>query len=125
MILKRKNVNPNDYVQCCVIGCHGNTLLQFGFNTKVSCEGLLGGGGQIILKHLYLNYYAEFDSKISYIMFLYGYLLASEMSTIRTLALSCMLYSVLVGRFQWVLPLRQGKASYIYLRQTATEPTIS
>ena len=40
---KEENVNPNDYVHCCVIGCHGNPLLHFGLNTKVSCEGLLGG----------------------------------------------------------------------------------
>ena len=33
-----------DYVDCCVIGCHGNSLLHFGLNTKVSCEGLLSGG---------------------------------------------------------------------------------
>ena len=37
-----RNVNPNDYVHCCVIGCHGNSLLHFGLNTNVSCEGLLG-----------------------------------------------------------------------------------
>ena len=36
------NVNPN--VHCCIISCHGNSLLHFGLNTKVSCEGLLGGG---------------------------------------------------------------------------------
>ena len=41
---KKKNVNLNDYVHCCVIDCHGNSLLHFGLNTKVSCEGLLGGG---------------------------------------------------------------------------------
>ena len=55
------------------------------------CEGLFffGGGGKSILKHLYLNYYADFDSKISYIMFLHDYQLACEISnvTIRTLAL--------------------------------------
>ena len=39
-VLRRKNMNPNDYVHCCVVGCHG-----FGLNKKVSCEGLLGGGG--------------------------------------------------------------------------------
>ena len=39
-----KNVNPNDYAHSCVIGCHGNSLLHFGLNTKVSYEGLLGGG---------------------------------------------------------------------------------
>ena len=83
--LRRKNVNPNDYVRCCVIGCH--TLLHFGLNTKVSCEGLLGGGGYILLKHLYINDYAEFDSKISHIMFLHDYHLACEISTVRTLAL--------------------------------------
>ena len=52
--LRRKNVNPNAYVHCCVIGCHGNSLLRFGLDTKVSCEGLLGGGG--------LNY---FETSIS------------------------------------------------------------
>ena len=45
-VLRRKNVNPNDYVHCCVIGCHGNSLLHFGLNTKVSREGLLGCGGK-------------------------------------------------------------------------------
>ena len=56
---------------------------------KVSYEGLLGGGG--ILQYLYLNVYAEFDSKISYIMFLsclYDYQLACEISMVRTFALS-------------------------------------
>ena len=48
---------------------------------KVSCEGLLGGGLSI-LKHLHLNDYAEFDSKISYIMFLHDYLLACEIYTV-------------------------------------------
>ena len=46
VVLRRKNVNPNDYVHCCVIGCHGNSLLHFGLNTKVSREGLLGCGGK-------------------------------------------------------------------------------
>ena len=41
---KKEKVNPNCYVHCYVIGCHGNLLLYFGLNTKVSCEGLLGGG---------------------------------------------------------------------------------
>ena len=44
----------NDCVHCCVIGYYGNALLHFGLNTKVSCEGLLGGGIEIILKQLYL-----------------------------------------------------------------------
>ena len=43
MVLRRKIVNPNDYVHCCIIGCHGNSLFHFGLNKKVSCEGLLGG----------------------------------------------------------------------------------
>ena len=42
---KQENVNPNDYGHCCVIGCHVNSLLHFGLNSKVSCEGLLGGKG--------------------------------------------------------------------------------
>ena len=70
MVLRRKNVNPNKYVHCCVISGQGNSLLHFGLNIKVSCEGPLGGGGVlIILKNLYLNDYAEFDSKISYMFF--------------------------------------------------------
>ena len=47
MVLRRKNVNPNDYVHCCVIGCHGNSLLRFGLNTKVSREVLLGVGFKV------------------------------------------------------------------------------
>ena len=47
LVLRRKNVSPNDYIHFCVIGCHGNSLLHFCLNTKVSCEGLfLGGGGK-------------------------------------------------------------------------------
>ena len=42
---KKENVNSNDYVHCCVIGCHGNSLMHFGLNTKVSCEGLLWAEG--------------------------------------------------------------------------------
>ena len=46
-----------------------------------------GGGGSSILKHLYLNDYAEFDSKISYIiLFLHDYLLVCEISKVRTIA---------------------------------------
>ena len=75
MVLRRKNVNPNDYIHCCIIGCHGNSLLHFGLNTRISCEGLLGGG-KLFLKHLYLNDNEEFNSKISYIMFLHAYHLA-------------------------------------------------
>ena len=37
---------------------------------KVICEGLLGGEGmKSILQHLYLNVYAEFNGKISSILF--------------------------------------------------------
>ena len=74
-------------------------IVAFGLNKKVSCEGLLGGGGiQSILKHLYLNDYAEFYSKISYIMFLHDYLLACEISTVRTFAFSrdeCIFYNII------------------------------
>ena len=44
---RKANVNTNDYVHSCVIGCHGNSLLHFGLNTKVSSEGLLWGGGTL------------------------------------------------------------------------------
>ena len=58
-------------------------IVAFGLNI---CEGLfLGGGGiWIIFKHLYLNDNSEFDSKISYLMFLHDYLLACEISTVTT-----------------------------------------
>ena len=59
------------------------------FKQKVSCEGL-SREGISILKHLYLNDYTKFDSKISYIMFLHDCLLACEISTVKTLALSNM-----------------------------------
>ena len=51
--IKKENVNPNEYVHCCVIGCHGNSLLHFGLNTIISCDGQLGG---------YFNY---FETSIS------------------------------------------------------------
>ena len=35
-----KNVSPNGNVHYCVTGCHGDSLLHFGLNTKVSCGGL-------------------------------------------------------------------------------------
>ena len=42
------------------------------FEQNVSCGGLLGGGGvKSILQHLYVIVNVEFDSKISYIMFLH------------------------------------------------------
>ena len=73
-------MNPNDNVNfassavmvihCCIW-----------FEQKVSCDGILGGLN--ILKHLYLNNYPEFDSK----MFLHDNLLACEISTVNTLAL--------------------------------------
>ena len=85
-VFRRKNMNPNDYVHCCVIGCHANLLLHFGLNKKATCEGLLGEGIKSILQHLYLNAYAEFDCKISYIMFLHDNHLACEISTVRNLA---------------------------------------
>ena len=43
-VLRKRNMNQNDYVHCCVNGCHGNSLLLLVW-TKVSCEGLLVGGG--------------------------------------------------------------------------------
>ena len=49
------------------------------------CEGLLREGN--ILKHLYRNDYAEFTSKISYMMFSHDYHFVCEISTVRTLTL--------------------------------------
>ena len=42
---KNENVNPNDYVHCCVIGCHGNSLLHFGLTQKSVVKDFFFGGG--------------------------------------------------------------------------------
>ena len=47
-----------------------------------------GGGGKSILKHIYLNFYAEFNSKVSYVMFLHDHQLAYRISAVWTLALT-------------------------------------
>ena len=41
VFFRRKNMNSNDYVHCCVTVCHGNSLLHL---VLFSCEGLLVGG---------------------------------------------------------------------------------
>ena len=55
-------------------------------NLKASKRGFKKGRG--VLKHLNLNHYAEFDSKISYIIYLHDYLLAYEISPVKTLTLT-------------------------------------
>ena len=53
---------PVPWCQVTCIIC-SSFIAAFDLNKEVSCEGpLMGGGG--ILEHLYLNVYAEFDSKI-------------------------------------------------------------
>ena len=42
---KKKKLNPNNYVNFCVIGCQGNSLLHL-VRTKTS-EGLLRGGDKV------------------------------------------------------------------------------
>ena len=46
---------------------HCATMGVFYLNKNFSLEGLLRGEGKSIFKHLYLNEYAEVDSKSSYI----------------------------------------------------------
>ena len=60
------------------------------FEQKSQLRGTFRGGGGInsILKHLYLNDHAEFNSKIWNIMFLHNYRLVCEISTVGSLALS-------------------------------------
>ena len=41
MVLRRTNMNPNDYVHCCVIGCHGNSLLHFVFFIIFTSGGII------------------------------------------------------------------------------------
>ena len=74
-------MNPNDYVHSCVTGCHDNSLFHLVWTKKsvvLDC----------FLQHIHLNVYAEFESEISYMMFLHDYQLACEISTVRTIALS-------------------------------------
>ena len=59
MVLRRKDLNPNDCVHCCIIGCHGNSLLHFGLNKKVSCEGLLGVGGLKVFCNIYISMFMQ------------------------------------------------------------------
>ena len=73
-------MNLTDYVLCCVIGCLGNHCCIWFEHFR----GTFWGGPKIIFEHIYLNDYSEFDRKISYLMFLHGYLLACEISTVRT-----------------------------------------
>ena len=44
MVLRRKNINPNDYVHCCVIGCHGNSCCILFEQKKLVVMDFLGGG---------------------------------------------------------------------------------
>ena len=72
-------------LSCSLYHYHVHCSINFGLNKKVSCAGFLRGNLRI-LKHLYLNNYAEFHSKISNIMFFLFYLLVCKISTVRTLA---------------------------------------
>ena len=52
-VLRRKIMNPTDYVHCCFIGCHGNYCCIWFEHLRVTF--FFGGGGEITFKHLYLN----------------------------------------------------------------------
>ena len=53
-------MNPNDYVNCCVMVIY----CCIWFEHKKSVVRDFKGEGLNILKHLYLNDYSEFDSKL-------------------------------------------------------------
>ena len=99
VFFRRKNINPNYYVYCCVINCHGNSLLHLVCTKKsVVSDFKVGGWGlKYFETSISLNDYAEFNSKISYIMFLHDYLLVFEISTVRTLCLSWRLIAQQIG----------------------------
>ena len=66
-------MTPNFYVHCCIIGWYSKSLRK---NVSIYLNKTFqfrhtfkGGGGLSTLEHLNLNDDAEFDSKISYIMF--------------------------------------------------------
>ena len=54
---------------------------EYIFEQKISVKRDFQEGGQSILEHLYLN---DSHSKISYKMFLHDYILACEISMVRT-----------------------------------------
>ena len=81
-------MNQNCYAHCYIIDWQSNSLHNNIFILTIKSVDFLTGGGNI-LNHLYLNDYALFDSKNSY-MFLHEYLFACDISTVRTLALRCL-----------------------------------
>ena len=63
------------------------------FKQKSQLWGTLRGWFKVSMyKHLYLNDYAEFHSKISYIMFLHDYCLACEIAMVRPLLCSYLVF---------------------------------
>ena len=68
---KKVKLNPYFFIHCYIIGNHDNALCSnvLHLNKKFSWEVLGGGGVDIILKQIYLNEYAELDSKTLYIVF--------------------------------------------------------
>ena len=64
--LRRKNMNTNCYVYCCIIGCHGNTV-AFGLNKKYF-GGLFGVcvGGGVFWNLLYFDDNRKLDDVILY-----------------------------------------------------------
>ena len=74
-------------------------IVAFGLNTKVSYDGFLGGV-KSILQHLYLNVYAEFNSKISY-NFLHDNQLACEIPTVIIITISNFRYRKVKYKFEY------------------------
>ena len=70
-------MNSNDYVHCCVIGCHGNFIVAFGLNKIVSCEGLLRGGELKYFWNIYISMIMQLN--FVYIMFLHVYDLSFDL----------------------------------------------
>ena len=76
-----KQVKRSLLCHCCVIGCHGNSLLHFLLTKKL--WGTFRGGDEV-LKLVYLNDNSKLDALIWYTVFLHGYLSACKISTVRT-----------------------------------------
>ena len=49
---RRKNMNPNYYVHCSVIGCHGNSLLHLVRSKKSVVRDFKGGGIKYLEKSI-------------------------------------------------------------------------
>ena len=84
-LVSEAKYESNFYVYCYIIGWHGNSMhnnVSIYLHKKFQLRGTFKGW-TMFFDTKYLNDNSEFDSKITYIMFLHNYDLACKISTIR------------------------------------------